>query len=86
MLYAAGVTVPVVELVAGWLLVIGWRVRDAMVALGLVLILVTYGHLLAEFLFNFSGHVIPRLALLLFVSMAPRAWDRLAVDAWLARR
>jgi thiosulfate dehydrogenase (quinone) large subunit len=86
MLYASGVTVPVVELVAGWLLVVGWRVREAMVALGLVLLLVTYGHLLAEFLFNFSGHVIPRLALLVFVSMTPRAWDRLTVDAWLERR
>ena len=86
MLYAAGVTVPFVELVAGWLLVAGWRVREAMVALGLVLILVTYGHLLAAFLFSFSGHVIPRLALLVFVSMVPRHLDRLSVDAWLARR
>jgi uncharacterized membrane protein YphA (DoxX/SURF4 family) len=86
LLYAAGVTVPVVELVAGWMLVVGVRIREAMVALGLVLILVTYGHLLAEFLFNFNGHVIPRLVLLAFVSVMPRDADRLSLDAWLARR
>lgn len=85
LLYAAGVTVPVVELVAGWMLVAGFRVREAMVAVGLVLILVTYGHLLAEFLFNFTGHVIPRLALLAFVSVMPRSADRLSLDAWLDR-
>jgi uncharacterized membrane protein YphA (DoxX/SURF4 family) len=86
LLYAAGVTVPVVELVAGWMLVVGWRVRDVMIALGLVLILVTYGHLLAAFLFDFTGHVIPRLTLLVFVSVVPRDWDWLSVDGWLARR
>jgi uncharacterized membrane protein YphA (DoxX/SURF4 family) len=86
MLYAAGVTVPIVELVAGWMLVAGFRVRESMIALGLVLILVTYGHLLAEFLFNFNGHVIPRLALLAFVSMVPREVDRLSIDAWLSAR
>jgi hypothetical protein len=78
--------VPVVELVAGWMVVAGFRVRESLIALGLVLILVTYGHLLAEFLFNFNGHVIPRLALLVFVSMVPRHVDRLSVDAWLAAR
>jgi thiosulfate dehydrogenase (quinone) large subunit len=86
LLYAAGVTVPFIELAGGWLLVAGWRIRDAMIALGLVLILVTYGHLLASFLFNFSGHVIPRLALLAFVSWVPREVDWLSVDGWLARR
>lgn len=86
MLYGAGVTVPVIELVAGWMLVVGWRIRDVMIALGLVLILVTYGHLLNAFLFNFNGHVIPRLALLAFVSMVPRAVDRFSLDAWLTSR
>ena len=86
LLYAAGVTVPVVELVAGWMLVVGVRIREAMVALGLVLILVSYGHLLAEFLFNFNGHVIPRLALLAFVSVMPREADWRSLDAGRARR
>ena len=33
LLFAAGVTVPFIELIGGWLLVIGWRVREALIAL-----------------------------------------------------
>ena len=86
LLFAAGVTVPFIELVGGWLLVVGWRIREAMIALGLVLILVTYGHLLANFLFDFTGHVIPRLSLLVFVSLMPRQSDWLSIDGWLRAR
>lgn len=86
LLWLTGVTIPAVELIAGWLLVVGWKVRESLVALGLVLIIVTYGHLLTEPLYSFSGHVIPRLALLLFVAMLPAEDDRLSVDHWLANR
>ena len=60
--------------------------RDALVALGLVLLVVTFGHLLKEPLYEFHTHVIPRLALLLFVLMLPAEADRFSVDGWLARR
>ena len=66
-LWAVGVTVPVVELVGGALLILGLRVRAALIALGFVLLVVTFGHLLKEPLYEFHTHVIPRLALLLFV-------------------
>ena len=85
-LWAAGVTVPVIELVAGALLIIGFRIRAALVALGFVLVLVTFGHLLREPLYSFTGHVIPRLALLVFVLMLPPEEDALSLDAWFARR
>lgn len=85
-LWLVGVTIPVIELGAGALLVLGLRVRDALVALGCVLVIVTFGHLLREPLFNFSGHVIPRLALLLFLLWCPRENDRFALDHLLARR
>ena len=85
-LWATGVTVPVVELVAGALLLAGWRVRAALIALGGVLVLVTFGHLLADPLYEFHTHVIPRAALLLFLLVMPRGDDRLSVDQWLARR
>ena len=55
-------------------------------ALGLVLLVVTFGHLLKEPLYEFHTHVIPRLALLVFVLMLPREDDRFSMDAWLARR
>jgi uncharacterized membrane protein YphA (DoxX/SURF4 family) len=85
-LWATGVTVPVVELVAGGMVLVGLRTREALLALGGVLILVTFGHLLAEPLYEFHTHVIPRTALLLFVLVMPREEDSISLDAWLARR
>jgi putative oxidoreductase len=65
MLLAAGVTVPFIELIAGWLLVVGLFRRPASIALGFVLILVTYGHLLKEALYSPQGHIFPRTLLLI---------------------
>jgi uncharacterized membrane protein YphA (DoxX/SURF4 family) len=85
-LWFVGVTVPFVELLAGGLLILGLRTREALIALGAVLVIVTFGHLLHEPLFNFSGHVIPRLALLLFLLWCPSELDRYSLDWWLKRR
>ena len=85
-LWLTGLTIPVVELLAGALLLVGWRVREALIVLGIVLLIVTFGHLLKEPLYEFHTHVIPRLALLLFVLMLPREADRFSLDAWLAGR
>jgi len=85
-LWVAGVTIPFVELLGGALMLVGWRVREASIALGGVLLVVTLGHLLKEPLYEFHSHVIPRLALLLFVLMLPRDADRFSLDALLARR
>ena len=84
-LWAVGLTIPVVELVAGWLLVVGFRIRESLVALGLVLITVTYGHLLQDPLFDFTSHVIPRLGLLIVVALLAGD-DRFSLDAWLRAR
>ena len=84
-LWTTGTVVPLVELLAGGLLLIGFRTREALLALGGVLVLVTFGHLLAEPLYEFHTHVIPRTALLLFLLVMPRADDRFSVDAWLRR-
>jgi len=85
-LWSVGVTIPFVELLGGALLLIGLRVREALIALGGVLVIVTFGHLLREPLFNFSGHVIPRLALLLLLLWCPREVDWLSLDYLLARK
>jgi len=84
-LWAVGVTIPFIELIAGALVLFGLRTRDALIALGTVLVIVTFGHLLHDALFDFSGHVIPRLALLLFVLSLPREDDRFALDYFLKR-
>jgi len=85
LLWTVGLAVPVVELVAGWLVVVGFRTRESLVALGFVLVTVTYGHLLKEPLYSFTGHVIPRLALLVFVALMIGD-DRFSVDHWLRTR
>jgi uncharacterized membrane protein YphA (DoxX/SURF4 family) len=84
-LWAVGVTIPFIELIAGALVILGLRTRDALIALGFVLVIVTFGHLVHEPLYTFSGHVIPRLALLLFVLWCPREDDRFSLDHVLFR-
>lgn len=84
-LWAVGVTIPLIELIAGALVILGLRTRDALIALGFVLVIVTFGHLLHEPLYTFSGHVLPRLALLLFVLWCPREDDRFSLDHLLFR-
>src|SRR6478672_5003389 len=85
-LWVTGVTIPFVELIAGALLIIGLRIREALIALGFVLIVVTFGHLLHEPLYAFHEHVIPRLALLLFVLMLPAEDDHLSLDYLISLR
>src|SRR5207249_11114918 len=43
-LWAVGVAVPVIELVGGALVRVGLRTREALIALGLVLATVSFGH------------------------------------------
>lgn len=85
-LWITGVVIPFVELIAGALLILGLRTRKALVALGFVLAIVTFGHLLKEPLYQFHSHVIPRLALLLFILLLPRDDDRFSIDYLLTRR
>ncbi len=85
-LWVTGTTIPVIELVAGALVLVGLWTRPALLALGAVLITVTFGHLVNEPLYQFHTHVIPRTALLLFVLVMPRAEDRISIDRWLQRR
>lgn len=85
-LWVVGVIAPFIELIAGALVILGLRTREALVSLGFVLAIVTFGHLLKEPLYEFHTHVIPRLALLLFILLLPRGEDRFSVDYLLAKR
>ena len=84
-LWLTGFTIPFIELIAGALVLIGFKTRYALVALGFVLVIVTFGHLLENPLYAFHEHVIPRLALLLFVLMVPAEADRYSIDALVQR-
>jgi thiosulfate dehydrogenase [quinone] large subunit len=89
-LWATGVIIPFIELLAGGLVLLGLRTREGLVLLGFVLAIVTFGHLLQEPLYQFHTHVIPRLGLLLFVLVMPREDDQFSVDyllrEWRKRR
>ena len=80
LLWTLGLSIPYVEFAAGWLVVFGFLTRPALLALGAILLIVTYGHLLKDFLYEFHTHVIPRLALLVFVLAMPRGDDVLSLD------
>src|SRR2546430_7353373 len=84
-LWATGVVIPFVELIGGAIVILGLRTREALIALGFVLAIVTFGHLLKEPLYEFHTHVIPRLALLLFILLLPREDDRFSIDYILKR-
>ena len=79
-LWAVGFAIPFVELLAGGLILVGLWVRPALLSLGSVLVIVTFGHLLKDPLYPFHEHVIPRLALLLFILVMPSLEDRFSVD------
>jgi len=85
-LWAVGTIIPIIELLAGALVILGLRTREALVSLGCVLVIVTFGHLLKEPLYEFHTHVIPRLALVLFILMLPREADRFSLDYLIGRR
>ena len=85
-LWLVGSVIPFVELIGGALVLIGWRTRAALIGLGGVLLVVTFGHLLKEPLYPFHEHVVPRLALLLFVLLMPETADRLSLDHVLRNR
>ena len=80
LLWSTGTVIPVVELTAGALLLVGWRVREALVVLAAELVVVTFGHLVAEPLYAFNAHVMPRAVLVLFLLWLPREEDLLTLD------
>ena len=85
LLFALGNAIPVLEFVAGLLLCIGLRTREALIAVGLLLIVTTYGHALQEPLFDIDGHTFTRLALIIFLLLAPQGCDRYSADNWLSQ-
>ena len=85
-LWVAGTSVPFVELMGGALVLLGLMRLPGLILLGGVLVTVTFGHLVAEPLFSFSGHVIPRLMLVVFLLVIPQEWDAFSLDEWRKRR
>ena len=80
-LWATGTLVPIVELVAGGLVLVGLWTRPALLALAGVLVLVTFGHLLVQPATSIIPFIMTRSALLLVVLLSPPEADRFSLAA-----
>ena len=78
-IYATAYYTSYIELIGGLLLVLGLRTNYALYALASVLIIVTFGHGLAEPIWDLS-HVMYRTILLVTLLILPKEWDTFSVD------
>jgi len=86
LLWTLGLSIPYLELAAGILLLIGFRIRETLLGLGCLLIVTTYGHALQQPLFDIDGHTFTRLALIIFLLVHGWQQDRFTLDAHLASK
>lgn len=77
--YAKAYYTSYIELLGGLLLVLGFKRDYALYALASVLVIVTFGHGLAEPIWDLS-HVIYRAILLIFLLIMPKEWDKFSID------
>lgn len=78
-IYSTAYYTSYVELIGGLLLVLGLRTNYALYALASVLVIVTFGHGLAEPIWDLS-HVIYRTILLVALLILPKEWDTFSLD------
>ena len=73
-----------VELIGGFLLVIGLKRDYALYALASVLVIVSFGHGLAEPIWDLS-HLMPRAILLIALLILPKEWDKFSLDGFMKK-
>lgn len=73
-----------IELIAGFLLIIGFKRDWALYLLASVLIIVTFGHGLAEPIWD-ASHVLVRAVFLVPLLLLPKDWDRYSLDQLLSK-
>ena len=78
-LWATGTVVPIVELLAGGLVLVGFWTRPALLALAGVLVLVSFGHLLVQPATSIIPFILTRSSLLLVVLLSPAEADRFSL-------
>jgi uncharacterized membrane protein YphA (DoxX/SURF4 family) len=83
-LWASGTVIPILELAAGALVLMGlWR-GPALLVLAGILVFVMFGHLVAVPMFVATDAILPRTGLLIALLLLPAAADRYSIDV--ARR
>jgi uncharacterized membrane protein YphA (DoxX/SURF4 family) len=84
-LWASGTVIPILELAAGALVLVGlWRL-PALLVLGGILVFVMFGHLVAVPMFVATAAVLPRAGLLIALLLVPAAADRYSIEFARAR-
>lgn len=73
------------ELIAGFLLIIGLGRDWALYILAAVLVVVTFGHGMAEPIWD-ASHVLVRAVFLVPLLLLPKEWDTLSVDHFIRQR
>jgi len=86
LLLTLGYLIPYWELVAGLLLAVGFRCREVLVSLGVLLLITTYGHALKEPLFDIDGHTFTRMMLIFIVLAIPASKDIFTLDKFFDQR
>ncbi len=81
LLWIAGLPVPFIELIGGFLLILGLWTQRVCLLLGLLLVMVNYGHLLKDPFYDVTTHVMPRLLLLFIILIIPPEEDRFSLHA-----
>ncbi len=74
-----------VELIAGFLLILGFKRNVALYLLASVLVIVSFGHGLVEPIWDLS-HVMYRTILLMALLLLPEEWDVYSIDYLLKRK
>ncbi len=84
LIYGTAYYTSFVELIGGFLLLIGFKRDYALYALASVLVIVSFGHGLAEPIWDLS-HVLYRTILLVGLLLLPKAWDTWSLDHFFKR-
>jgi uncharacterized membrane protein YphA (DoxX/SURF4 family) len=74
-----------VELICGFLLIIGFFRQYACYLLAIDLLIVSFGHGLMEPIWDLQ-HVMPRAILLITILIAPAQWDKWHTDSLLSKK
>lgn len=85
-LWALGYSIPIVEMVGGLLLLVGWQRRRVLAVFSLLLIITTYGHLLEKPFFDLVGHTMTYVLMIVFLLVMPKDTDAFTLDGWLSGR